>query len=389
MVTIKIRSSLSLFRLILNPYAALLFAAPVLAQTDHFTFKANTEDSYAIVVQRATINDSLLQPADEIGVFTPAGLCVGAVTVEQDSNTLLTAWEDDSFTPEVDGFVPGEGMEFRVWDGSSQVELIMEPSYVLGNGTFGNGPYTLVVLSRTNFNFPPRTTLAERYAFNEDTTFELNLDTLVVDENHHDSTLTWTVSPGVNLTSSILPGRIARFEPQPDWFGSEEFTFTATDTLGAADTATVVIEVIPVNDQPVLSLPDTVAIAEDDSSVVLFLDNYVSDVETQPADMQWDIAPDENLDFSFDAQQRTLRLLPARDFNGFATLSLTATDADGGSASDDLLVNVTPVQEQPQPAVPLTPVGGVEVDPAAVTLAWRAASDPDGDILSYTAVYST
>jgi hypothetical protein len=257
----------------------------------HFVFKANTEDNYAIVVQSAELNDAPLENGDEIGVFTPTGLCVGASVVGSTSNILITAWQDDSITPATDGYRDGEAINYRVWDVSNQIEFAMSATYVLGNGTFGDGPYSQVILALQT-NFAPRLSLAGKYSFDEDGIFQLNLNDFVIDENHSDTALTWIVTGGPEIASTLLPGNLARFTPAPDWFGAEDFTFIARDPLGASDTARVTMEVLAVQDQP------------------------------------------------------------------------TAAQL-------------------------LSPVGNARVDTLNVSLHWQAASDPDGDALSYLVIYGT
>ncbi len=361
------------------------------AQT-HFTYRDKTEDSYAIVVSRATINGADLQIGDEIGAFTPAGLCVGATVItQQATNVLLTAWQDDSFTPQKDGYLDGEAMTFRVWDVSSQTELAMNSSYVIGNGTYGFGPLAQVELSLT-FNFPPQTRFAAKYSFEEDTTFDLNLNDLVYDENDSAFALSWTISPGVNITSSLLPGNIvqlAHFEPRANWFGAENFQFIVSDPSGAKDTAVVALEVLSVNDLPELQLPANITIAEDDTTRVLALDGYVSDIENADAQITWLATPDANVAVRYTAATRTVRLVPRHNYFGAANLQLRATDQNGGSAAGQIPITVTPVQDQPQAATLLSPIGGVEVDTLNVTLSWRASFDPDNDPLTYTVIYGT
>jgi len=354
----------------------------------HFVFTARTEDSYAIVIERAALNDVPLENGDEIGVFTPAGLCVGASVVQSASNILLTAWQDDSITPARDGFRDGEAMSFRVWDVSNQAEFVMNTSYTLGNGTFGDGAYAQVVLS-LQVNFAPRVSLAGKYSFNEDTIFELNLNDFVIDENHADALLAWKITGGQNIAAALLPGNLSRFTPAANWFGAETFTFIASDPLGAGDTATVTLEVLSVNDLPVLQLPAAVTIAEDDSTRVLNLDDYVSDVETAKAQITWQITPSPNAGVRYNAATRTATVLPKRDFFGSTLWQLRATDRDLGSTTGTLTINVTPVQDRPSAAVLLAPIGDARVDTLNVNLRWQAAVDPDGDALNYLVVYGT
>lgn len=110
----------------------------------HFIFKPNTGDSYSIVVDTATIDGILLQSGDEIGVFTPARLCVGASVWDGTIPLPLTAWADDSQTPERDGYIVGEQMFFRIWDASASAEYPASPMYSVGNGTFGDGAYARI-----------------------------------------------------------------------------------------------------------------------------------------------------------------------------------------------------------------------------------------------------
>lgn len=370
--------------------AMLLLPSLASAQT-YFTFRAQTEDNYIIVVQSATINGLELQSGDEIGVFTPAGLCVGASVVQQANDIPLTAWQDDSFTSERDGYLDGEAITFRVWDVSSQTEVTMNASFTQGNGTFGFGPFAKAALSLT-FNFPPQTRFAAKYSFDEDTTLDVNLNALVYDDNDSAFTLSWTVSPGVNITSSILPGNVvqlARFEPRADWFGMENFTLIVTDPGGAKDTAVVAIEVLSVNDLPVLQLPANVTIAEDDTTRVLALDSYIFDVETADAQIVWQITPDANVAARYNATTRTVRLVPRQNYFGSAVLQLRATDQHNGSVTGPIPITVTPVQDRPQAATLLSPIGGVEVDTLNVTLLWRASNDADNDPLTYTVIYGT
>ncbi len=125
----------------------LFFTSFLNAQVQHFLFTENTGDSYSIVVNAATLDAAELAAGDEIGVFTPAGLCVGASVWTGNTPLALIGWIDDSQTTEVDGYQPGDVMSFRVWQQSSDAEFIATPTYAQGNGTFGNGVFTSVSLS--------------------------------------------------------------------------------------------------------------------------------------------------------------------------------------------------------------------------------------------------
>ncbi len=110
----------------------------------HFNFMANTGEFYPIIIDNAVLGmpPEPLEFGDEIGIFTPAGLCVGAaVWTGIESEALgLTAWKDDNQSPEIDGYQDGETMSFRFWDTSANAEYPSKmATYSSGNGTFGFG----------------------------------------------------------------------------------------------------------------------------------------------------------------------------------------------------------------------------------------------------------
>ncbi len=232
--------------------AAVSFMFPFIAAgqtpTQHFRFTKNTGENYSILVRSATLNGAALTAGDEIGVFTPAGLCVGAVAVSGDLG--FPAWQDDSQTPAVDGYIPGESMSFRFWHNATQTELHAVANYRLGNGTFDFGPYADVELS-VAFNFSPQiSSQLDTIRFDEDTSFDLNLDANVDDPNDAAALLNWQVECGPNLTATITDQRVLQLTPKPDWFGIENCTLIVADPAGASDTTTVKIVVNNVQDRP-------------------------------------------------------------------------------------------------------------------------------------------
>jgi len=58
----------------------------------------------------------------------------------------LQAWEDDTQTPEKDGFAQGEELVFRMWATSEQKEYgpPVQVTYVEGDGKYGTGPYAKI-----------------------------------------------------------------------------------------------------------------------------------------------------------------------------------------------------------------------------------------------------
>ena len=103
----------------------------------HFVFTANTGNNATIMVQTSinpTINGVALSAGDEIGVFTPSGLCAGAGLWDGTNNLAITVWEDDTNTASlIDGFQTGEAYSFRIWDASFGIEYSASASASVGD----------------------------------------------------------------------------------------------------------------------------------------------------------------------------------------------------------------------------------------------------------------
>jgi len=107
------------------------------AQT-HFSSVKNTGNNMTVLVQ-AAINPSIdgqpLSNGDEIAVFTPSELCVGAIAW-QGNNTAITVWGDDDQTAAIDGIKGGEVLSFKVWDASRNLELPARVSFQSGGPSY-------------------------------------------------------------------------------------------------------------------------------------------------------------------------------------------------------------------------------------------------------------
>ena len=107
-------------------------------EQSHFEFTSNTGNNATVTIPSSinpTVNGESIEIGDEIGVFTPEGLCVGAV-VWAGSNTAITVWGDDSQTTEVDGIQEGEEIKYRIWKYSNEEEYSAVSEYSTGDGIY-------------------------------------------------------------------------------------------------------------------------------------------------------------------------------------------------------------------------------------------------------------
>jgi hypothetical protein len=163
-------------------------------EPEHFQFAKYTGDFYPIYIANLLVNSNPPESGDEVGVFTPAGLCVGAVVNEGTFPLKIAAWKDDPTTEAIDGYTSGQTLSFKFWDASAQIEVPLEMSItVQGVGAmrytsgaepvrvnsydkFGQGFYAEQSLTGT-YILPSVYNLAQNYPnpFNPTTTIRYDL----------------------------------------------------------------------------------------------------------------------------------------------------------------------------------------------------------------------
>lgn len=120
-------------------------SSPVLGQ--HFE-PPDEGVNHSIMIIAAEINGESLVPDDEIGVFTPDGVCAGATIIpDEDPPWGVTAFADDYNTDDVvEGFLVGEPFSFRFWDHANEVEEEFHIQYDMGDRVFRDNGFTRIAL---------------------------------------------------------------------------------------------------------------------------------------------------------------------------------------------------------------------------------------------------
>ena len=123
--------------------------------------------------------------------------------------------------------------------------------------------------------------IADAYSVNEDSTLSvgapaglLSNDT-DVDTGDTKSVFGW--SNASNGTVSVNGDGSFTYTPDADFNGTDSFTYTVQDSQGATDTGTVTITVDPVNDAPVITIPNPLPVVDEDATVAVPIS--ISDVD--------------------------------------------------------------------------------------------------------------
>ncbi|HQS45825.1 MAG TPA: Ig-like domain-containing protein, partial [Xanthobacteraceae bacterium] len=143
-----------------------------------------------------------------------------------------------------------------------------------------------------------------------------------------------------------------KFTPDSDFTGTTSFTYTVSDERGGAQTATVTVNVLPVNDAPVAGNYEYAA--QEDEALVL-------DVVAQSTDADGDAlqisAVDGKILTAEGVQvtgglvtlnaQGALLFTPTANFNGPVNFTYTLSDGNGGFSDGQIDITVQPVNDLP------------------------------------------
>ena len=197
----------------------------------------------------------------------------------------------------------------------------------------------------------------------------LRLRDIVTDTDDTFEQLTWSFS-APNINASVV-GDSLFLKGTQDYFGFQLMTMRVFDSLSLGDSLNVPVEVLPVNDPPVISgLPDVSIERGEDYQ--FDLGTYAHDVDNDPLVLSWDDT--ENLNVSVDGTTVSISGDPA--FVGQEQLVLTVTDPLGLAASDSMLVTL--IQARKPPVWTKIPkVGFAQGEADSSLVLWNYVEDPD------------
>ncbi|MBT3028836.1 MAG: tandem-95 repeat protein, partial [Candidatus Thiodiazotropha sp. (ex Ctena orbiculata)] len=155
-----------------------------------------------------------------------------------------------------------------------------------------------------------------------------------------------TVTQGTNGSVTIDPvSGNPVYTPNPDFNGTDTFTYTVDDGNGGTDTATVTVTVGAVNDAPVAA-DDTIGTDEDTPVTVDVLPND-SDPDGDTLTVT-SVTQGTNGAVTIDPVSGNPVYTPNPDFNGTDTFTYTIDDGNGGTDTASVTVTVNAVNDLPE-----------------------------------------
>ncbi|MCF7920303.1 MAG: tandem-95 repeat protein [Candidatus Cloacimonetes bacterium] len=211
------------------------------------------------------------------------------------------------------------------------------------NGASASDDVEIVVVPG-NWNHAPEINLPAELSFNEDTVLTVDFSMFVNDIDGDDLVL---VSDYPENIAVQIYGLEVIFIPDPNWFGNETMSFTVYDTSGNRLSATgeTDILVIPVNDPPVIDLPQNFTLDEGEELYISFAD-YISDIDDD--ELMLTFSGNFNVFIEILAENIVYIFAPDwvtdddPDWVGTEVVTFTVTDENMASASDDVDIVVEP-----------------------------------------------
>jgi hypothetical protein len=197
-------------------------------------------------------------------------------------------------------------------------------------------------------NDDPEIELPDSFTFAEDESLTIDFADYIFDIDGDQLFL--SVSGGVHVFASI-DNYIVTLTALENWFGEEVLVFTVDDMQGRAIAqAEVIIIVTPVNDPPVLDLPEYISFNEDES-LNFDISPYAFDIDNDDLIISSVDYNEENLFHSFSG----LEIFFSAAANWFGSVQVNITISDQqlrATATDMIIIEVLPVNDAPEIDLP-------------------------------------
>ncbi|HEX8029358.1 MAG TPA: tandem-95 repeat protein, partial [Vicinamibacterales bacterium] len=339
--------------------------------------------------QIAPVNDGPYANPDGVGTGNnPAGVFVGdqdtAITI--DLATLLANDSDE------------EGDSFsivQVLDGDNgTVEMVGNTAvFTPRAGYYGNAAFSYRVtdlhgadtIGRVSLTILPQFDIPiavsdHGYGTLEDTFIDLDPGQLMAndyDPEGQEMTFLGFIGAPQGSTITQLENGFYRFTPAANAHGTFQLTYAITNASGFPVTATVEVEVVPVNDAPI-AIDDALAIDEYQPLTLFITELLENDIEPDQQALLFNRIVDTHGLTVTNNGIGQLTITPDANFNGAAWIDYEITDSFGVTDIARVAVTIAAVNDAPViGAIPA--LRGVEDQPFTASLPANFVSDVDGD----------
>ena len=344
--------------------------------TDSFTYKVNDgeldSNVSTVTVTVTAVNDApvandMTATMDEnkiAGRYQPVTIFLNATDVDGDDLTYSVVGSPTNGTL---GSINGNQIIYTPTQDYYGEDTF---TYKANDGTVDSNTATVTVTVNAINDAPVSNDIT--FSLTEDTSTQINLDANDVDGD----VLSYSIlSLASNGTLSASAEGIATYTPSINWNGTDTFTYKANDGELDSNTATVTINVTPVNDPPVAK--NITASTNENRSMQLDITLDATDVEGDA--LTYSIVGINNGTVTVNGSTATYT--PKQDWNGEDTFTYKANDGELDSNTATVTVTVNAVND-----APVTEDQSASTDEDTAVDVTLTATDVENDNLTYTIV---
>jgi len=181
------------------------------------------------------------------------------------------------------------------------------------------------------------------FSFFEDTIYQEDFAQYIFDVDNSELSLSYSGNEYIQIYIADL---VVTFDPDDNYNGTENITFTVNDNTGRAiDSETVPVTVFPVNDAPVVEHPiEDFSFNEDTQDSQLSLNYTFDDIDNEV--LTFDVSDNINLLVDIDDSGMVIISSYEENWNGSETIIFSAADLEY-TVFDTVIVTVLPVNDPP------------------------------------------
>lgn len=314
----------------------------LLPETAHYQ-KVWTDNGFQhmnIYVDQASFFSEPLQLFDEIAVFD-GQYCVGTYRITENNQRFLpiVCSLDDPTTPLLDGYTAGHPITFKFWHYQTQREYIapvLDVFYISGPSTFEIGASSLVQI-----------------CISTETIHHLNISTNPNNGGIVSGYGSYPHNALVNISAQANEGFYFSAWMMDNTVISNDTNYSFN--IQSDMTIWAVFLENP-NQAPQISLPDSFTLSED-TPLTMNLSPYLSDPDNNLSDLLLTGPSSQHINLSINGHITTFT--PQLNWSGSEYVYLTIDDQEDrfrATATDSVLIIVTPVNDAPTVSQVITPI---------------------------------
>jgi hypothetical protein len=202
----------------------------------------------------------------------------------------------------------------------------------------------------TPVNDPPRP-IQETLVVTEDTPAYYTLTAIDIENDPMTYDIFFPPQKGTLIIENVFTGRCL-YSPYTNSVGTDYFEFQVFDHAAQSEPAKVTIEILPVNDAPVISdIPKQTTMEDTPTSPIVF---FISDADSKFSELTLvisssnkDLVPDENIVMQGIVSKRELVITPARNLYGNTVITIHLSDNTNMSSQVQFVLEVQKNNDPP------------------------------------------